>query len=158
VEKLCSPDDYAELKQILPSVLYTVYLISQESKHYGSARRLTLMLASISNEVITQTHQNIQPGELFGGEPDESNEKIKSAIKMLDFFRECFKFCKNKSLESANQWSFDPSIAFARFDKFYDRVAKLSYLFDTLIEFNKIEKIEIGNSKVFSCLSRSDQI
>ena len=147
VETLCSPDDYLELKQIVPHVLYTVYLISQESKHYGSARRLTLMLASISNEVITQTHQYIQPGELFGGEPDESNEKVKSAIKMLDFFRECYTFCKNKSLESSNPWNFDPSIAFSRFDTFYTRVSKLAYLFDTLIEFNKIEKIEIGNSK-----------
>lgn len=41
-------------------------------------------------------------------------------------------------------WNFNPSAVFHRLDAFLKRLADIEWLFDTVLEFSKLEKIEIG--------------
>jgi dynein heavy chain, axonemal len=150
VDKVCGPDDFMDLKNAIPSAMYTLMLISQNSKFYAGPSRVISMLKAISNEVMLQIHEFLQPNEIFSGEPEESIEKVRSALKIIVCVDDAFIMCKSRSIKAHRPWTFDPVAAFERFHAFSDRVDKLFYLFDTLIEFNKIEKIEIGNSRVSS--------
>lgn len=45
---------------------------------------------------------------------------------------------------SAPPWTFNPSVVFARLDAFLKRLSDIEWLFNTVMEFSKLEKIEIG--------------
>lgn len=147
--KFIAPDDFLDLQSTIPAMLYGLFLVTKHSEFFFSPSRVNLVTRLISNEVIDQTRQFVQIAEIFTGEPEEAFEKLKTALKMLVIMKEAFDVCKDKSIESSTdkQWTFDVTVAFSRLDEFILRVKKISYLFETLIDFNKIEKIEIGNSK-----------
>lgn len=44
----------------------------------------------------------------------------------------------------APSWSFNSGVVFIRLDAFLKRLADIEWLFDTVLEFSKLEKIEIG--------------
>lgn len=44
----------------------------------------------------------------------------------------------------APPWTFNPSAVFTRFDAFLRRLNDIEWLFNTVMEFSKLEKIEIG--------------
>jgi dynein heavy chain len=148
VDRLNSGGDFVELFKVIPGLLHSIVLISQNSKYYNTAARLTLLLREVANDVIGQARNFIGPTELFGTEPEEALEKIRMATRLCDYFKEFFHVCHLKTKEKTAPWTFDGSIIFTRFDAFIGRLNMIANLFDTIIEFNKIEKIEIGNTKV----------
>ena len=44
----------------------------------------------------------------------------------------------------APPWTFNPNVVFIRLDAFLKRLADIQWLFDTVLEFSKLEKVEIG--------------
>ena len=46
--------------------------------------------------------------------------------------------------EEAPPWTFNPSAVFDRLNAFLKRLTDIEWLFDTVLEFTKLEKIEIG--------------
>lgn len=148
VEKVCSPDDFEDVKNNVSQVLFNLLLISQRCKYYNSPTRITSMINALSDEVISQAREYIQANELFTIEPEEAIEKLRIILKVLHGFHESFNFAKVKSAQYPRPWTFDSKFALESFENFHSRVEKLMYVLESLIEFNKIEKIEIGNSRV----------
>lgn len=44
-------------------------------------------------------------------------------------------------------WTFHPNVVFERMNKFLDRLNTIQWFFKTVLEFQKLEKIEIGGMK-----------
>lgn len=65
---------------------------------------------------------------------------------MLQEFRGQFESRKDMPAMKphAPPWSFNPSAVFTRFDAFLGRLNDIEWLFNTVMEFSKLEKIEIG--------------
>ena len=65
---------------------------------------------------------------------------------MLEEFRRQFESRKDMPAMKphAPPWSFNPSAVFTRFDAFLRRLNDIEWLFNTVMEFSKLEKIEIG--------------
>jgi dynein heavy chain len=148
VEKLSGTSEPAELIQIFPSLMHTLLLIWKCSKHYNTPNRLSIVLREICNDVIEQARNIIQPTELFGTEPEEAAERIRQALKVCEAFKNSFLDVKASTAESKNPWNLEGNVIFSRFDAFVSRVSDTLSLFTTIIEFNKLEKIEIGGTKV----------
>lgn len=149
VENLTSVGDFTELAPIFPGLFYTLVLISKNSKYYNTPNRLTVILQEISNDVIEQARTFISPSELFSTEPEEAAERIKLVLRVCDAFKQTYVEAKAKTLETPHPWSFDAKLVFGRLDKFLARVNQILNLFDTIIEFSKTEKVEVGGTKVF---------
>ena len=149
VEKLVSTSEPSELCQIFPVLMHTLKLIWQCSKYYNTPNRMSVVLREICNDVIEQARSIIQPTDLFGTEPEEAAERVVSAIRVCDAFRESYLQIKHQTVNSTRPWKFEGKVIFARFDKFVSKAQETLRLFGTIIEFNKLEKIEIGGTKVF---------
>lgn len=65
---------------------------------------------------------------------------------MLKEFRRQFESRKDMPAMKphAPPWTFNPSAVFIRFDAFLRRLNDIEWLFNTVMEFSKLEKIEIG--------------
>lgn len=46
--------------------------------------------------------------------------------------------------KEAPPWKFDPNVIFQRLDAFLKRLANIEWLFYTVLEFSKLEKVEVG--------------
>ncbi|KNC98871.1 dynein beta chain, flagellar outer arm [Spizellomyces punctatus DAOM BR117] len=147
VERLNSVNDFVELAQVFPGMMHTLVLIWRHSKYYNTPPRLTVVLQEICNDIIEQARNFIQPSELFSSEPEEAAERLKVVIRVCDVFKQTYYEYKAQTAETKRPWNFDIKLVFARLDKFLGRVQQIVELFDTIIEFNRLEKIEIGGTK-----------
>lgn len=70
----------------------------------------------------------MEPAELFKGEVEETIEKVKTALQILNAFRSTYEEhrAKIKSYfadgEEVKEWEFAPELVFHRYDKFVERV------------------------------------
>ncbi|KAJ1566553.1 hypothetical protein HK405_009349, partial [Cladochytrium tenue] len=147
VERLTGTSDFAELVQIFPAMIRALSLIWRHSRFYNTPARLTVVLREVCNDVIEQARSFIQPSELFGSEPEEAAERLRLAVRVCDALRQDFLDERAALADSQRPWAFDVGIVFARLDQFAERVRCILELFDSIIEFNRLEKIEIGGTK-----------
>ena len=74
-----------------------------------------------------QTRNFLEPTELFKGEPEETLDKVKVALKIVKAFKNCYEEHKGKLAtyfkdKAVKEWEFAPALVFHRYDKFLDRV------------------------------------
>jgi dynein heavy chain len=132
--------------QFLP-MMHTLTLIWTNSKYYNVPSKIVVILREICNDVIEQASLFLSPDELFKTEPNEAIEKIKTVIFVCESLQNSFKIYKTKNAETEKPWNFESSIVFTRLNAFLSRVKSILELLDTIIEFNRLEKIEIGGTK-----------
>ncbi|KAI8812367.1 dynein heavy chain and region D6 of dynein motor-domain-containing protein [Cladochytrium replicatum] len=147
VERLSQTSDFSELTQIFPGMMHSIVLIWIYSKYYNTPSRLTVILYEIGNDVIEQARNFIQPAELFSSEPEEASDRIKQVLRVCDALKQNYIECKAKAAEAGKSWNFDSKLVFSRLEKFLVRVRQILELFETIIEFNRLEKVEIGGTK-----------
>ncbi|KAJ3051836.1 hypothetical protein HK097_007152 [Rhizophlyctis rosea] len=159
VERLSQSSDFTELTQIFPPMLRTLVLIWRHSTHYTTPPRITVILQEICNDIIDKAREHVQPAELFSAEPEEAAERCRLVVRVCDEFRRVYGDCRRETLETEGKdegegegkkrrgWNFDGKLVFGRLDRFLMRVGQILELFDTIIEFNRLEKIEIGGTK-----------
>ncbi|XP_023565616.1 dynein heavy chain 11, axonemal [Octodon degus] len=95
----------------------------------------------------------LSPEDLLKGEIEDSLEKVQTATNILKTFKNSFfnykkglasYFTRNKELRL---WDFQSHLVFCRFDKFLDRLMKIEDIFVTMLEFEKLERLEFGGTK-----------
>jgi dynein heavy chain len=148
IEAIEGVNEFIELAQIFPGLMKTLLMIWKCSNHYKSPSRLCVILQEICNDIIEAARNHIQPAEIFTVEAEEASEKLKTVLKVCDAFKKSFFDGKSQLAKSAHPWNFDVKLVFSRLDKFINRVSDILALFDTIMEFQRLEKIEIGGTKV----------
>ncbi|KAJ3365528.1 hypothetical protein HDU91_002183, partial [Kappamyces sp. JEL0680] len=147
VEAIQGVSEYVELAQVFPGLMKTILNIWKCSKHYNTPSRLSVILQEIGNDVIEGARNHIQPAELFIAEPEEAAERLRVVIRVVGAMKSSYYDCKGQTTKSKNPWNFDSKLIFKRLDQFLVRVQDILALFDTITEFNRLEKIEIGGTK-----------
>lgn len=79
-------------------------------------------------------------------------QRISLSIQILKYFRSIFDEYKENldpffGENIVVNWTFHPNAVFQRFNDFLDRLNTIQWFFHTVIEFLKLEKIEIGGLK-----------
>lgn len=94
----------------------------------------------------------MDPSTLFHSDIDEATQRIQVTIDIIKKFRETFDYFKEslpKYFEDRRviPWTFHPNVVFERLYKFLDRLNTIQWFFKTVLEFQKLEKVEIGGMK-----------
>jgi dynein heavy chain len=146
VEKLSQGGDLIELVQAIIPLFHTISLIWQQSKHYNTPNRLSILLREVANDVVEQA-KGYMSNELFNIDPEEATEKIRVTSRFCETFRAVFYAYRTKLSETSRPWYFDAKPVFSRLERFSQRVKSIGELFETIIEFMRLEKIEVGGTK-----------
>jgi len=128
--------------------MHTILLIWTYSQYYNTPSRLVVLIREICNAIINQCRGKINGEEIFGfikgEEPKEAHDKLSLAVDVCYKFKDAYFEYKAKS---KNQWKITTNALFVRLDAFLERCQDIMHLTSTIIQFNKLQKIEIGNTK-----------
>lgn len=146
--------DFAEAKPLLYPLMHVVCLVWSRSRYYCQSSKLTVLLRQICNLLIHQAKRFLDPSSIFHTDIDEAMQRLTLCIQTLRHFRCLFDEHKDNldpfflpHSRSPLYWTFHPNAVFARFNAFLDRLHTIQWFFCTVIEFLKLEKVEIGGLK-----------
>lgn len=101
-----------------------------------------------------QAKRFLDPSSIFHTDIDEAMQRLTLCIQTLKHFRALFDEYKenlDSFFDAAKRppiyWTFHPNAVFERFNAFLDRLNTIQWFFCTVIEFLKLEKVEIGGLK-----------
>ncbi|XP_059027314.1 dynein axonemal heavy chain 11 [Mustela lutreola] len=145
--------EFPQIHVLIAPLFHTTCLIWSHSKFYNTPARIIVLLQEFCNLFINQAIAYLSPEDLLKGEVEDSLEKIQVAINILKTFKKSF-FDYRKELASyfkgnkeLKPWDFQSQLVFCRFDKFLDRFMKIEDIFVTILEFEKLERLEFGGTK-----------
>uniref|UniRef100_A0A8C5KUF0 Dynein axonemal heavy chain 11 n=1 Tax=Jaculus jaculus TaxID=51337 RepID=A0A8C5KUF0_JACJA len=145
--------DFPQTRVLITPLFHTICLIWSHSKFYNTPARIIILLQEFCNLFIDQAIEYLSPEDLLKGENEDSLEKVQVAINILKTFQNSF-FKYRKRLEKyftgntePRPWDFQSHLVFCRLNKFLDRLMKIEDIFVTILEFEKLERLEFGGTK-----------
>ncbi|KAI8438867.1 hypothetical protein MSG28_011209 [Choristoneura fumiferana] len=144
--------DFTECQPLFRPLFHVICMIWRDSKYYCSSSKLMVLLKEICNLLIYQAKKCLDPSTLFHSDIDEATQRIQVTINILKKFRETFEYFKDILGKyfvdrTVIPWTFHPNVVFERMNRFLDRLNTIQWFFKTVMEFQKLEKIEIGGMK-----------
>lgn len=137
-----------DVAELFVPIMHTILLIWTYSQHYNSPSRLVVLIREICNAIINQCRNNIDGEKIFGliksENAKEAHDKLTMALDVCSKFKDAYFEYKGKA---KNQWKITTNALFVRLDSFSERCHDIMHLTSTIIQFNKLQKIEIGNTK-----------
>ncbi|XP_058791425.1 dynein beta chain, ciliary [Phymastichus coffea] len=100
----------------------------------------------ICNLLVQEARRFLDPTLIFQSDVDEALQRVQISKDVLREFKYQFEHHKNMPAlrKEAPPWTFNPNAVFGRLNAFLKRLSDIEWLFDTVLEFSKLEKIEIG--------------
>ncbi|CAH6779586.1 Dnah11 [Phodopus roborovskii] len=145
--------EFPQTRTLIVPLFHTICLIWSHSKFYNTPARVIVLLQEFCNLFIDQARTYLSPEDLLKGEVEDALEKVQEAIRILKTFQDSF-FKSRKRLASyftgsteRRPWDFQSQLVFGRFNKFLDRLIKIEEVFVTMLEFEKLERLEFGGTK-----------
>ncbi|KAL6263152.1 hypothetical protein P5V15_005953 [Pogonomyrmex californicus] len=138
--------DFAEAKPLMAVLIHSLGLAWAKCKSYQSSSKLIIMLRQICNLLIQEARRFLDPTSIFQSDVDEALQRVKISRGILEEFKRQFELRKHMPglKPEAPPWIFNSTAVFTRLDAFLKRLADIEWLFDTVLEFSKLEKIEVG--------------
>lgn len=151
--KLNSSGDFPSLVSLFKPILHILLLIWKNSKHYNTPARLVVLMREICNSLIEQACQYVSGEQIF--QLIENEEASIAVHQLRTTLLVCGKFKSTyfeyKAIASSrcpeNPWRIQNNALFTRLDSFLERCHDTLDLTETIVQFSKLSKIEIGGTK-----------
>ncbi|XP_066247509.1 dynein beta chain, ciliary [Euwallacea similis] len=143
--------DFSEVLPLLAPLMHVVCLIWATCESYDQVKLISL-LKQICNLLILEAKKFLDPTTLFHSDIEEATPRVALCIRTLKQFMSLFKICKLNlprffKDREPKLWNFDTNMVFQRLTAFTERLQTIQWFFTTVMEFNKLEKVEIGGLK-----------
>ena len=128
--------------------MHTILLIWNYSEHYNTPSRLVVLIREICNAIIIKCCSEINGPQIFdfikGEDIGVAHNTLSTCIDVCYKFKDAYFDYKS---QSKNQWKITTNALFVRLDSFLERCQDIQHFTSTIMQFNQIQKIEIGNTK-----------
>jgi dynein heavy chain len=148
-ETLNSLDEFARMPTLYHPIMHLLLLVWKNSKYYNTPAALAVLMRELCNDIIMKAHESIQPAELLNSEAAEAHERLVMALKVCGFFKKVYFDYKLRATKECpnNPWKIQNSALFVRLDAFNERCMDLLELTRTVMQFEKLDRVEIGGNK-----------
>jgi len=147
-ELVNTSNELVDSAELFVPIMHTILLIWTHSQNYNTPARLVVLIREICNAVINMCRSHVDGDKVFSAiknlEPKEAHEKLQQALDVCSKFKDAYFDYKAKS---KNQWKITTNALFVRLDAFSERCMDIMHLTGTIQQFNKLSRIEIGNTK-----------
>ena len=153
IQKLDENQDFPSLKYLFKPLLHTILLIWKTSGHYNKPSRLVVLIQEICNSLIKQACCYVSGEQIFSLlENDEASvaiEHLKTALFVCGLFKTYYFEYKAKSVTECptNPWKIQNNALFVCLNSFVERCHDVLDLTQTIVQFSKLSKIEVGGIK-----------
>jgi len=152
-QRLSGEDDFPKTVELFKPLLHIILLIWKNSKHYNTPARLVILMREISNSLIAQATKYVSGEQIFAMiESEEASTAVtmlKTTLHVCGSFKSTYfdyKTTANAECPS-NPWKIQNNALFMRLDNFLERCHDILDLTQTIVQFSKLAKIEIGGTK-----------
>ncbi|KAF4665135.1 hypothetical protein FOL47_004778 [Perkinsus chesapeaki] len=153
-QKLASDSmDFVELDKLFDPILHTILLIWKHSKYYNTPARLVVLMREICNSIIAQACRFINGPQVFSlianEEANEAVEKLEKTLEICTAFRDKYFVYKDIAEQQGKEggWRIQTNAVFVRLDAFRERCRDILDFTKTIVQFFKLERVEIGGTK-----------
>ncbi|KAG7242136.1 hypothetical protein INR49_024182, partial [Caranx melampygus] len=146
----CNPGPSVELKfwASRKSNIQNIYDQLQSPIVQKMAKILEMMDSSYYPTIKTLVG-NVFDDLLLREDPVESLQMVKKVIQVFRCFRDSYQTQRERLANHVKHapWDFPSAMIFARFNQFLNRMLQLEGLFDIMLDFQRMEKLEFGGLK-----------
>ena len=142
-----------KLPELFCPITHMLLLVWNNSRFYNTPNRLVVMVREICNELIKHAITYINGEAIFGFIEDEeahrARDMIKNVLQVCGKFKHTYFDYKAKAnLECpTNPWRIQNNALFVRLDSFLERCHDILDLTETVVQFSKLGKLEVGGTK-----------
>ena len=148
-QKLSFGDEFPALTELFRPIMHSVLLVWKHSRHYNAPGRVVVLVREICNDLIAQSRAFVQAEEIFNVEPPEAVAKLQTTLRVCGAFKAQYFAYKSRTGQETpkNPWKFQNAALFARLDAFLERCHDILDLTKTVLQFNKLERVEVGGTR-----------
>ncbi|CAG9311235.1 unnamed protein product [Blepharisma stoltei] len=140
--------EFSELEALFVPIMHTILLIWNHSEYYNTPARLVVLIREICNAIVAQACRFMSGKDIFqmiaNEEAGIACERLSLILDIIAKFKEAFFEYKAKANDS---WNITTNALFVRLDAFSERCQDIQHLTNTIVQFSKLNKIEIGGTK-----------
>ncbi|XP_062322712.1 dynein axonemal heavy chain 11 isoform X2 [Osmerus eperlanus] len=142
-------EEFPCVETLLPPLFHLLFLLWTRCPSYSYPTRMVVLQQELCNLLIRQATDYLAPEQLLREDTEEGLEKVRAAMKVFRCFRHCYQAQREKLCCQVTHalWDFPSSIVFGRFDRFLNRLLQLEDLFEVILDFQRLEKLEFGGLK-----------
>lgn len=138
----------AEAEEQFVPIMHTILLIWNHSQYYNTPARLVVLIREICNAIINQARSYLSGKDIFefitNEETSKASDRLANILETCSKFKEVYFDYKTKA---NNAWKITTNALFVRLDSFMERCQDIQHLTNTIVQFSKLQKIEIGGTK-----------
>ena len=159
-QKLSFGDEFQELPPLFRPIMHLILLVWKHSGHYNAPGRAVVLVREICNDLIMQSRSYVQGEEIFNVEPPEAVAKLQLTLKVCGAFKQQYFAYKSRTNQETpkNPWRFQNSALFARLDAFLERCHDILDLTTTVLQFSKLERVEVSGTRGKTLTNSVNQI
>lgn len=152
-KNLNGEDDFPKTVELFKPMMHIILLIWKNSKHYNTPARLVVLMREICNSLIEQATKYVSGEQIFSMiEAEEANQAVvmlKTTLHVCGTFKSTyFDYRATANAECpGNPWKIQNNALFMRLDGFLERCHDILDLTQTIVQFSKLAKIEVGGTK-----------
>eukprot|EP00605_Chrysophyceae_sp_TOSAG23-4_P001019 GSChrysophyteH1.ASY1.ANO1.1120.1 assembled CDS len=145
--------DFERLVHHFRPIMHLVLLVWKSSSYYNTTSRLVILMREICNTVIKQASTFVNGDAIFelieAGETVTAVKMLQTLLRVLGRFKTTYFDYKAKaSVECPeNPWRVQNNAVFIRLDSFLERCHDILDLAQTILQFSKLAKVEVGGTK-----------
>ncbi|KAM3873375.1 dynein axonemal heavy chain 11 [Diretmus argenteus] len=144
-------EEFPHMEPFIPALFHTLFLIWTHCTSYGRPPRIVVLLQELCNLLIQQASDYLSADLLLREDTEEGLQKVKKVVRVFRCFRESYQI-QSEKLSSRAPWDFPSAMVFTRFNQFLNRVLQLEDLFEAMLDFQRLDKLEFGGlrGKIYS--------
>ena len=149
LNRLRDADEFEELPKTFVLILHSILLVWKHSNYYNTPARLVVLMREICNDLIRQAHKFLEPETILEDEPQDAVDRLTTALKVCSAMKTIYFGYKARVLVECpdNPWRFQNSALFVRLDSFLERCHDILELCQTVLQFSRLETVEVGGTK-----------
>jgi len=145
--------DFEKLSNHFRPIMHLILLVWKSSAYYNTTSRLVILMREICNTIIRQARTYLNGDAIFelieAGETNTAIKMLQACLRVFGKLKSTYFDYKTKaSAECAeNPWRVQNNAVFVRLDSFLERCHDILDFAQTILQFSKLQKIEVGGTK-----------
>ncbi|XP_077576473.1 dynein axonemal heavy chain 11 [Stigmatopora nigra] len=139
---------FPSFQTTIPALLHLLFLIWTNCQAYQKPTRIVVLLEQLCNLLIEKASTYLS-SDLLREDPEEGIYMVKMVIKVFKCFKENYHKQRGKLASYAKhaRWDFPSAMIFTHYNSFLNRMLQLQDIFEILLEYRRMEKLEFGGPK-----------
>lgn len=145
--------DFGNVEKYFQPIMHVILLVWKSSPYYNTPSRLVVLLREICNSLIVHILDFLSPDSLLdlicAEDSTVALKMLETTIVCIGRFKAAYFEYKEKSILDCpdNPWRMQNNAVFVRLDAFLERCHDVLEMAETIAEFNKLARTEVGGTK-----------